>query len=866
MNTSPPAWLLRLVARVAPPAIADDVAGDLEERWNEDRKTSHLRAWRRALALVFDLYWHATPERPPMTSTPVSRGPRPSLRSSLAFVSQSARFALRLWTRTPAATALAIITLGLGIGASTALFSVVNAWLLRPLPFHEPERLVAVWETVPSAGIFENTPAPATLAAWKENTSAFEGLAAWTLMTANMTGSGEPARLDGVLASAELLPLLGVQPLLGRNFTPAEASGTAADVAMLSHAYWRAHFGGARTVVGQRIVLDGRSTEIIGVLPAEVPLLGFPFDVWRPLAVDPASESRMLWVFGRLRPGVTVDHATADVNAVGLARAGNAAPGRVVPLHDQTVGTLGRDLLVLFGATGLVLLIACANVASLTMARIAARREELLVRAALGAGRARVAAQVLIESVMLGLAGGAAGVLIATWSVRAVVALAPEAERLSAVSLLDPRVFLFAVGASTITAVIFGVVPAWHAGSAELAPGMREGGRGLAGGRRAFLKGLVVAEIALALVLLAGGGLVLRSYMRLVNTELGFTAPGLVVFDIPRDGAEAEDVRFYATVAERLEGSPGVRGVALSQALPLRSIGAMGGGFRIEGRTGEGSSVLAYWRVVNPGFFATLEIPIVAGRAFTPDDRDGAPNVAIVTQSFASRAWPDGGAIGKRIGWGSFARPLTVVGVVGDIRQSPAGRPGPHVYMPYPQVERLPGQLAVRADAGTAATIDLVRRLVRDVDPNQPVANVLTGEQLVSRAMGRRTFQLTLALLFAGIAATLALVGIYGVLSFVVGQLLREVGIRLALGATPGRARLMVLRQGLVMTMGGLAAGLLLAWWTSSLLEGFLVGVTPDDPVAYAAAAALLATGALAACLPAARRAARVDPMRALRE
>ena len=793
--------------------------------------------------------------------------PPRSRRSFSAFLGQSARFAFRLWARQPLTTVLAVLTLGLGIGASTALFSVVNAWLLKPLPFFEPDRLVVVWETIPSAGIFENTPAPASLAAWEEHATSFEGLAAWSLGTVNMTGSGDPARLSAVVASAELLPLLGSRPIAGRNFDPRETTAGGAAVVLLSHAFWQSRFGGAPDAVGRTITLDGRSTEIVGVLPSELPLLGFEFDVWTPLVIDRSDENRMLWVFGRLRPAATVDNATQEVTAIGEARDGNGMPGRVVPLQEQTVGPLGRDVLVLFGATGLVLLIACANVASLTMARISARRQELLVRSALGAGRARIAGQVLIESVMLAAAGAAAGVLLAAWSARAVVTLLPQAARLAEVSVLDARVFLFALGVSTVTAVAFGLVPAWHASAADVASGLRAGGRGLVAGRRVFLKGLVVGEIALALVLLAGAGLVLRSYAELVGVDLGFRPEGLVVFDVPRQGGDDTreiDLRFYTSVADRLRASDGVRGVALSQALPLRSVGSMGGGFRIEGRTGDDASILAYWRVVNDDYFRALGIPVLRGRSLTADDRMGAPPVAVVTQSFAAQAWPGEEAIGRRINWGWD---MTVVGVAADIRHSPASRPGPHVYMPFGQVNgRLPGQMAVRADTGAAATIDLVRRIVRDVDPDQPVARVMTGEQLLARTMSRKRFQLTLVLLFAGVAAALALIGIYGVLSFAVGQLRREVGIRMALGDTPRGARMLVLRQGLLLTSMGLATGLVLAWWTSSLLEGFLTGVAAADPATYGAASALLAAGAIAACLPAARRAGRVDPMIALRE
>ena len=784
---------------------------------------------------------------------------------------QAIVFAWRMARRQPWTNALAVLTLGLGIGATAALFSVINAWLLRPLPFAEPDRLVVVWETIPSAGVTQNTPAPASLAAWEEQASAFERLAPWTLTTANLTNTGEPARLQAIAASPALLPLLGVSPAIGRNFTVEEARQGSDQVAIVSHRFWQSQLGARQDVIGTRLTLDGRPIEVIGVLPEHLPLLGFAYDLWRPLVVDRTSESRMLWVFGRLRPGVTPASATREVEAIGAARPGRGMPGRVVGLHEQAVGPIGRDVLVLFAATGVMLLIACANVASLTLARLSARRQELMLRAALGSSRARIAGQVLVESLMLGAAGALTGLMLCTWMVQSIVVLAPQADRLTGVSIADPGVLAFIIGATMVTVVLFGVLPAWQAGSADLASEVRSSGRGLVAGRHRLLGGIVVAQVALALVLLAGAGLVLRGFVILSGTELGFRPDGLVAFDLPRPqraGSDSTDITFFASLAERLSATPGVEGVALSQALPLRSVGSMGGGFVVEGQQGPDASLSAFWRVVNDDYFRALQIPVQRGRAFTRGDVAGALHVAIVSESFARRAWPDGDPIGRRIGWANFETPLTVVGVVADVRHAPNVEPSAHVYMPFTQVvSSSPSQMAVRTSTGTgtAATVTLVRHVVRSLDPNQPIAAIATGEELFARTMRRRLFQLTLIAAFALASTTLALVGIYGVLSFTTQQMLREMGIRLALGATPGQVRWTVVRYGLKLTMAGIAVGALLSLGTSRVLEGFLYGTGRGDLATYGVTAALLTTAAVAACLLPARRAARVDPMVVLR-
>jgi len=788
----------------------------------------------------------------------------------IASILQDFRFAWRLAARQPWMSAAAVLTLALGIGSTTALYSVVHAWLLDPLPYPRADRLAVVWETIPSASVIQNTPAPASLGAWRERSEAFEALAPWTLDTVNLTGSGDPARLVAAIASREVLPVLGVSPLLGRNFTEEEARPNGPPVTVLTHTLWTSRFGARPDVVGQRILLSGTPTTVVGVLPANLRLLDLDVDLWKPLAMTAAeqtSESRMLWVLGRLRPGVTIESAAASVDAVMRDRSDGKLGARAVPLREQVVGPMGRDVLVLFGATGFVLLIACANVASLTLARMTGRRQEIVVRTALGAGRGRVVRQVLTESLVMGLAGGAVGLLLAAWAVRAVVVLAPEARTLPEVTWASPAVFLFAALAGVLTSLLFGMVPAWQSAGAQPGSVMREASHTIAGGRRLLLRSIVAAEVALALALLVGAGLVLRSHQKLSEVDLGFQPADTVTFQIPRPAGEprAASLLFYEELLRRLREQPGVREAALTQALPVSS--AMGGGFVIEGRSDEEARLLANWRVVSPGYLRALGIRQLEGRGLEPGDRDGAEPVAVVTESFARRAWPDRSAVGQRIGWATLEKPMTVVGVVGDTRTSPAAAPRPHVYMPHVQsTARLPEQLVVRSEGSAAATIDVVRRTIWALDRDQPVAGIATMDALLDRSMGRRRFQLTLFSLFGGVAAVLALVGVYGVLGYVAGQMSSEIGLRMALGATRGGIVWSVLRIGLVTTGAGVVAGVVLARWSSSLLQGFLFGVEANDPLILSGVTVLLVLAATAACLGPARRAAATDPLTALRE
>ena len=784
--------------------------------------------------------------------------------------SQDLRFAGRLAVRQPWLTAAAAGTLALGIGATTAIFSVLHAWILSPLPYRDPGRLVVLWETIPSASVFQNTPAPVTMGAWRARATAFDGLAAWTSGTVNLTGVGDPARLTSAVVSRDLLPLLGVQPALGRNFTAEEALPEGPLVVLLTHGLWMSRFGGRPDAIGASIRLSGTATTIVGVLPPDVKLFAFDPDILQPLrltAAQEASENRMLWVVGRLAEGATVERASTEVDAIVRERSDGALGARAVRLQEQLIGPIGRDLVVLFSATSLVLLVACANVASLTFARITGRRPELVVRAALGASRRRIVRQVLTETVLLGLTGGAAGLVLAAWAVRAVVALAPGTDRFPDVAIGSPAVFLFAFGAATFAAALSGSVPAWRAAGVPIGGAIREGAPGIAGGRQRLLRGLIAVEVAFSLALLAGAGLVVRSYQELSAVDLGFDPRGVVAFQVPRPAEEAREtsLAFYEDLLRRLREVPGVRAAGLTQALPLRSM-AMGSGFRIEGRSGEGASVLAYWRAVSPGFFETLALPLVAGRPFDARDDASGERVAIVTASFARQAWPGEHPLGRRIGWGSLDEPLTVIGVAGDVRLSPAVKPGPHVYMPHEQVSyRLPDELVVRSESGPAATIEAVRRAVHDIDASQPLAAISTMEALLDRTMNRRRFQLVIFAVAAGIALSLALVGIYGVLSYAAGQMAGELGLRVALGASRAGLVWQVMRLGLAPAVAGAAAGAGLAWAGAGALRGFLFGVEPRDPVFLAGVAVLLLLAAAAACLLPAWRAALADPLATMR-
>jgi predicted permease len=810
--------------------------------------------------VAFSVAWHARRER----ATDRQRDARLIPATGLGL---DVRFAMRLLRRRPAATGAVVLTLGLALGSSTALFSVVNAWVLTPLPYAEPDRLVVVWETLPAANIDQNTPAPAVLSMWRDRATQLDAVAALRRRTRNLTGLGDPARLTEIVVEPAMLSFLGVRAEVGRLFGADEARAPAPRVVVLSHAAWQQRFGGAPDVLGQFLTLDGEAHEVIGVMPSHVRPLGFDADIWAPLAFTPdewENENRFLWVLGRLAPGATVESASAEIDALARERSDDSAGGRVVSLSAQTLGDTRAEVLVLFGASAFVLLVACANVASLTLAQMIHRRREMTARQALGASRGRLVRQVVVESLTIGGLGGALGLAIAVWATRALVSLAPAAARLGSADVLSWQVFLFLLATTATTAVLFGLLPAWHSGRGNLAAALRGGGRGGSASRQPVMAMLVAAEIAVTLVLLIAVGLVTRSFLRMTAVDLGFDPAALVLAELPRP-ADGDVAAFYAEVDRQLGSTPGITGVAMSQGLPLLAAGSMGSGFVLEGQAQE-SAILAYWRSINPGYFRTLGIPMVAGRALSDDDRAGSPSVAVVSASFARRAWPDDNAVGKRIGWGSFDEPITVVGVAADARQSRAGDLSPHVYMPYRQIDGWPpSQIAIRSTLGGEDTASLIRRVVRDVDPAQPVVGVRTASQQLWVSMGRRRFHLVLFGILASIAATLALVGLYAMLSFALSEQRRDLGIRAALGATPGQLGRLWWWRGGRLVAAGVVCGLAVAWWSGGLIEGFLFGVEPTDPVAVGASVLFVVVTAAVACWLPARRAGVVDPIETLR-
>ena len=858
-------WLLATIVWLLPTDIAQAAAGDLEEDWRRNRVSSRSLATRKLLREAASLLWCAV--RLPRDRRRFSQDDGGGMLSGFL---RDLQYAFRLAVRDPRPAVLSALTLALGLGAAMALFSLTNAWLLRPLPFRDAGRLVSVWETIPSESIFENTPAAAVLFEWRERAHDFDALGAMRIASANLTGAGEPERLTAIVAEPVLVDLLGLRAAMGRTFSPDSAAGAPAEV-MLTHAFWQRRFNGSRDVVGMSLTLDGESATIVGILPRGVSLLTFEADIWRPLrftAEQRASLNRNLWVFGRLRAGVPVAQAAAEIDGIARARSKGELGARAVPLQEQTVGSLGRDLPILLGATGVLLLIACANVASFMLARTTSRRREFVIRTALGAGRLRVARQVFTEALPLAVAGGAGGLLLSEWLVRAFQAMLPQGETLPAVSLADGRIFAFGCAASLLTAILFSAGPALLTASGRTMAGIR-GGRGFAG-RQTPLRVLAGIEVALAVALLIAAGLVGRSFLQLTRVDLGFHPDGLLTFELPRNNPEParEGSVFFDDLLRRLRDEPAIEHAGITQALPLKSFG-FGSNFPVAGVPGSAGNILAYWRTVSPGYFEALGLPLRAGRAFDAHDTTGGERVAIVSESYARRAFPNGdSAIGRRIGWANLERPMTIIGVVADVRLSPAGDPGPHVYMPFSQVAGfLPSDLVVRGmpGVGQAQIIDTVRRAASAVDPLQPVANIRTMDALLWRLLGRRRFQLALWTGFAAAAALLALIGVYGVVSYVVRQSTRELGIRLALGARPSGILWLVLRQGSLIAATGALAGVIVAYWSASVIGGFLIRVEPRDPLLYAAVVLSVIAAAGTACAVPARRAAGVDPIVALR-
>jgi len=796
-------------------------------------------------------------------------------------VLQDLRFGLRSLRRTPGFAAAAILTLAIGIGANAAIFSVVNAVLLKPLPFNEPGKLVYVGEG--SAGEFVNL---------AERLRGFSDLALSATQARPVDDGTESLRLEGAVVSANIFSVLGVRPLLGRAFTEDDAALGGAGAIILSHGLWQRQFGGSSDVIGRQVKLSGVPHTIVGVMPASFAFPDRSAEYWQPHVFNPANMG-LHWAtggrqfIGRLAPGTSMEQAQREVAEVwpSLRRLNPLwDPGdryrrdvAIVPLHDAMVGTSSNLLWVLFGSVLLVLLIACVNVANLLLARASARERELAVRAALGGGRARLVRQLLTESVLLSTAGAAAGMALAFVAVRWLVAVMPaEVPRAEEIGV-SGLVLGFTAAVALVTGLLFGLVPALRATSrSPAAASIGSGRRGTAGGGHHRVTGwLVGAEVALAVTLVIGSLLLLRSFVALQGVETGFRPEQLVAARVSPPFMEYRDpprlTALYSRILEQVAAMPGVASVAAVDKLPIAQ-NVWGVAVRVQGQYEDGSTILpeiAHHQSVTPDYFSTMGMRFLRGRDFTPADRDGQEPVAIVSESTVRRFWPNEDPIGKRIGYPWDSPWLTVVGVVADVKQNDLRDTArTSVFTPWEQRTRMSGSemwVVARGSGDARPLADVVRRVVRDADRSVAVSDVRTMDAVISRSLQRARFTMVLVGAFALAALLLGAIGIYGVMSYLVGLRQQEMGIRLALGAAPSRVLGLVVGRGTVLALGGATAGIVIAWLGSGALASLLYGVSPRDPVTFVLVPLLFLVIAAAASLVPALRATRVDPARALR-
>jgi putative ABC transport system permease protein len=797
---------------------------------------------------------------------------------------QDLRYGARMLLKNPGITLIAIVTLSLGIGANTAIFSVINGVLLSSLPYPQPEQLAMVWCDNRRQGIPDDITSYPNFVDWRDRNKTFQGMAGMTSSNLQLTGVGEPEEIRAATVSINFFQVIGVGPMLGRGFTAEEERPGSDRVVILSHALWQRRFGGDPGMLNKTISLSGIQNTVVGIMP---PKFQFPenAEMWRPLAPSDGMRAArfgfFLPVVGRLKPGVTRAQAQADLDVIANQieqqfpdMAGYGV--NVVLALEQTVGAIRRSLMTLLVAVLFVLLIACANVANLLLARAAGRRREVAVRAALGAGRWRIVRQLLTESMLLAVLGGALGVLLAWWGLRLLVDLSPaNIPRLENIRL-DGRVLWFSLGLSLLTGLIFGLAPALQTTHLKLGETLKEGGRTEAGGRSAqLIRGaLIVVEVALTLVLLAGAGLLIRSFWRLQQVDPGFKAENLLTLrlSLPRsrytDGAQA--VSFFERLQERLSALPGVVAVSATTDIMLRRL-ATSSSFTIENRPRDPSELaleLPFDRV-QPNYFQTMGIPLLQGRAFTAQDTRDSPRVAIVNETFVKRYFPNEDPIGKRFTFGDGgpnARWIAIVGVVRDTKRQGVDQPiRIESWMPLAQSPAGSMDVVLRTTGDPLALSNSAREAVWSLDRDLPIPRIQTMEQNLSARVAQRRLNMLLLGLFASVALILAAVGIYGVMSYAVTQRTNEIGIRMALGAQTGDVVGLVLRHGMALTLVGVAIGLIATFMLTRLMASLLFGVSATDPITFAAIAALLIGVALVACWIPARRATRVDPMVALR-
>jgi putative ABC transport system permease protein len=885
-------WMRLL--RLLPRDLREPIAGDLQEEWERlRRRNGPLRAavwgWlaaaRVVLAFQRERLTHTRGVPPLAEELRRKRRIRDEIRQDLVF-------SVRMLRRQPAFTAVALTALAVGIGANTAIFSVVDAVLWRPLPYSDADRIVDIAEQRPREGRMYGAISPADFFDWRREAQSIAPMAAYFEYAVNLTGIGEPERLRGLMVTSGFLEALGIAPSIGRTFISAEETDGQDRTVILTDGVWRRRFGADPGVVGRTITFDGNPYTVVGLLPPSF-WWPSPTDVLLPLALTDHDRAlraaHFLFAIGRLKPGVDATQAREELAVIG-ARLEQAYPEEnrghgpnLRSLRDSMVGTVRVALLVLLGAVGFVLLIACANVATLLLARASVRQKELSIRRAVGATRARVVQQMMTESLVVSAIGGGIGLLLAAWSVAAFRTVLPaefsELPGLDRIGI-DARVLLAATAASLLTGVVFGALPALVASDSRVHVGLTDEGRGSSGSAAAsrVRSALVVSELAFSLILLAGAALLIVSFSRLTHVSPGFQTDGVVAATVnlpaSRYGSHALAVRFYETVMERLAGAPGVERAAVTSASPFSGIDARLN-LEIERPTIElKPPVRAHPRLVSPGYFAAMGIPVTRGRGLDDRDTESGSRVVVINETAARRYWPNANPIGARISLGSPPRFMEIVGVVGDVRhEALAVDAEPEAYIPFRQGFIAIGvgldramTVVVRSRADEGATAAAIRTAIASVDRQQPVGRIRAMNAMIAASIGPQRLNYLLVTAFAAVAVVLTAAGLYGVMSYIVAQRTREIGVRMALGASPRQVLAMVMRQaGTMMAVGiaiGIAGALAVTRWTASLL----FGVSAADPTIYATASLLLALVALGAAAVPSRRATRIDPMVALRE
>jgi putative ABC transport system permease protein len=801
---------------------------------------------------------------------------------------QDLRYAFRSFLKTPSFAVVAIITLGLGIGANTAIFTVVNATLLRSLPYKEPDRLYHLWETRSQEEQKQREASYPDFLDWRQASSL--DVAAYTgSRGVTLTGRGEAQRIASTGVSTNFFSVLGIEPMLGRAFLPEEEKPGAGRVVVLNYALWQRMFGGDEKIIGEPLTLNGQTYTVVGVLPQSFQFALRPgIEMWMPVEPGPMQLSRryMHWikVFARLKPKVTIEQAQTDLQTIGEQIAGQYADSHagtnitLVPLREQIVGSVKPIMITLLIAVGLVLLIACANVANLLLARSASRQKEIAIRLALGANRWRLIRQLLTESLLLSIIGGSLGLFLALWGVEALVSAIPQMQLNSMPYLrglkIDSAVLLFTFGLSILTGILFGIIPAWQSSKFDLHSTLKEGGKSSAASmRQNFRKALVVAEVALSLVLLIGAGLMLKSTVKLLQVDPGFNTENLLTFQAnllrPKYTDDEKIINTYRTLLERIESVPGVKGAGSIDVTPL--LGGNTHSFYVEGtpQPSRGEAAEINVRTISAGYFNVMEVPVIDGREFTPRDDPRAPAVVIVNQTIAKRFFANENPIGKRlIFFGDNPTPYEIVGVVGDEKVNSPDTPTTGVvYFSFSQEPDTTIGFIARTTSDPNQLVKAIRSECQALDPDLSISGEMTIQNLIDNlpATFARRYPAYLIGLFAATALLLAVIGIYGVISYSVTQRTQEIGIRLALGAQRTDVVKLILGQGMNLVIIGIAIGLAGAFFATRFLESLLFGVSATDLATFFIVAATIVGVALVACLVPARRAAKTDPIIALR-